>query len=104
MREQRIKGSQTNGLSTTSSITLATVFFISGIVLSFVAVRFTTLPNEPNLGPESLANTRLDDDFTGDVSLQELHRMVMSTNGYFVRDYSLWLGWNNVSCPRELEP
>lgn len=29
-------------------------------------------------------------------SKQELKELVNSGNGYFVRDYSVWLGWNNV--------
>lgn len=39
-----------------------------------------------------------------DKTLDELKDMVKSTNGYFVRDWSLGLGWNNVrkihSCER----
>lgn len=31
-----------------------------------------------------------------DMSLDELREMVSKTNGYFVRDWSLGLGWNNV--------
>lgn len=32
-----------------------------------------------------------------DPYLVDLHEMVSSTKGFFVRDYSLGLGWNNVS-------
>jgi hypothetical protein len=29
-------------------------------------------------------------------SLEVLHDMVSRTKGYYARDYSVWLGWNNV--------
>jgi len=29
-------------------------------------------------------------------SLESLHGMVSRTKGYYARDYSVWLGWNNV--------
>lgn len=32
-------------------------------------------------------------------SLPQLHAMISSTKGYWARDYSLNLGWNNVSEP-----
>jgi hypothetical protein len=32
-----------------------------------------------------------------DLSPAELRAMIATTNGYFVRDWSLGLGWNNVS-------
>jgi hypothetical protein len=38
-----------------------------------------------------------DDDYLG---LEELRDVVAKTKGYFVRDYSLALGWNNVRCYR----
>ena len=30
-------------------------------------------------------------------SLESLHNVISSTNGFYARDWSLWLGWNNVS-------
>jgi len=38
------------------------------------------LPDAPEVDPE----------------LAALHRMVSQTRGFYARDYSLWLGWNNV--------
>lgn len=35
------------------------------------------------------------------LSLEELHSLVSETNGFYARDWSLWLGWNNV-CFRSL--
>jgi hypothetical protein len=32
------------------------------------------------------------------MDLERLRKMVSKTNGYYGRDYSLGLGWNNVSC------
>lgn len=29
-------------------------------------------------------------------SKQDLKDLVQSTNGYFIRDFSVWLGWNNI--------
>ena len=35
--------------------------------------------------------------FTSDVlDLEELHDLVSQTDGFYARDWSLWLGWNNV--------
>ena len=34
-------------------------------------------------------------------TLDELRNMVSQTNGYFGRDWSVHLGWNNVRCPDE---
>lgn len=34
----------------------------------------------------------------GYLELEELRSMVSQTKGYFARDYSLHLGWNNVGC------
>ena len=31
--------------------------------------------------------------------LNDLRAMISQTKGYFTRDYSLWLGWNNVRVP-----
>ena len=33
--------------------------------------------------------------------LKYLSDMVAKTNGFYARDYSLWLGWNNVCNPRK---
>ena len=33
---------------------------------------------------------------TAERELQYLTDMVAKTNGFYARDYSLWLGWNNV--------
>lgn len=40
-----------------------------------------------------------------ELELKYLSDMVAKTNGFYARDYSLWLGWNNVrgasmTCPR----
>ena len=32
----------------------------------------------------------------GELELKYLTDMVAKTNGFYARDYSLWLGWNNV--------
>lgn len=29
-------------------------------------------------------------------SLEAINEMVSQTKGYYARDYSVWLGWNNV--------
>ena len=29
--------------------------------------------------------------------VEDVHNIVSHTKGYYTRDYSLWLGWNNVS-------
>lgn len=46
--------------------------------------------HEPSLhsspGPLSVA----------EVELQYLNDIIAKTNGFYARDYSLWLGWNNV--------
>lgn len=39
-----------------------------------------------------------------EMSIEELSSMVATTKGYFVRDYSLALGWNNVRVPFVLRP
>lgn len=31
-----------------------------------------------------------------DLTLEDLHEMISETRGFYVRDWSLWLGWNNV--------
>ena len=30
------------------------------------------------------------------LTLSEIHAIVKSTNGFFARDWPMWLGWNNV--------
>jgi len=37
-------------------------------------------------------------------SLESLHDMVSRTKGYYARDYSVWLGWNNVRTKLPLQP
>jgi len=37
-------------------------------------------------------------------SLESLHDMVSRTKGYYTRDYSVWLGWNNVRTKLSLQP
>lgn len=34
----------------------------------------------------------------GYLQLEELRNLVSQTKGFFARDYSLYLGWNNVRC------
>lgn len=36
-------------------------------------------------------------------TLDSLREIVSQTRGYYARDYSLWLGWNNVSCEGSLQ-
>lgn len=33
---------------------------------------------------------------TAEMDVQALQEMVAHTNGFYARDYSLWLGWNNM--------
>lgn len=37
-------------------------------------------------------------------TLEDARKMVAQTNGYYTRDYSLNLGWNNVSPPGLHDP
>lgn len=47
--------------------------------------------------PPSATPTLASEDGLLELSIGELKEMVASTKGYFVRDWSLGLGWNNVS-------
>lgn len=46
-----------------------------------------------NKAPSSLSNS-------DDLSLEQIRDIVAPTRGFFTRDYSLYLGWNNVSIHR----
>ena len=49
-------------------------------------------PSNPFTAPTLQGNPELDQ-----LSLEEIRDMVAGTKGFFSRDYSLGLGWNNVS-------
>jgi hypothetical protein len=53
------------------------------------------LDNIRPLVPPSPPARNHDDDH---LDLEELRDLVAQTKGFFVRDYSLGLGWNNVRC------
>ena len=55
-----------------------------GTTIEHVASMSTSTPAEPNGTGE-------------DLSLEELRKVVSQSKGYWARDYSLNLGWNNVS-------
>jgi hypothetical protein len=56
------------------------------------------ISSAPQLVASSPSSQRKhDDDY---LDLEELRVIVAKTKGYFVRDYSLGLGWNNVRCHR----
>jgi hypothetical protein len=54
--------------------------------------------------PPSATPTLVSEEGLLELSVDELKAMVGRTNGYFVRDWSLYLGWNNVRPSPLLEP
>ena len=42
-------------------------------------------------------NSTISFDTSDQDALRSLHNMITTTNGFYARDWSLWLGWNNVS-------
>ena len=93
-----------------TSASLVGVAILVGILVGFslstvgygAKVQFLgqSLPAQTTLGEEVVwyhePAPALDPSSDAEHELKYLTDMVAKTNGFYARDYSLWLGWNNV--------
>ena len=54
-------------------------------------------PSEPSLVDPKVANVLPNPPVSNNLTLEQIRDIVAPTRGFFSRDYSLGLGWNNVS-------
>jgi hypothetical protein len=64
-----------------------------GAKFQFLGQSLPALSEEVVLYPEAAPHPAQSD---AELGLKYLTDMVAKTNGFYARDYSLWLGWNNV--------
>jgi hypothetical protein len=71
--------------------------FLAGILIGFNILAFIRPPEDRPLPHLESSNERPVLALTEDLSVDALRDMVAQSKGYWARDYSLHLGWNNVS-------